>query len=287
MKKSMERINKMEAHVQSCSEFDTVHKCKQLDKSVERLLKRATDIENSIEQTNANGKNIATQVANNHASATWRMNNIDLALHSSISKDVQRVVAAGSPSVVQPGQTQSGIAPKSTCAIADDVAMTSNTSVSTNADSFSKRDMRGEHDSGKKTPFTLTVTAGSSTRDVNFRADNKPSASTGSSPSSPTNVRQDNRPAVKLQGYRHGQNQSRYKVFFVSGVMLQDDDVDYTVEKVKEYIDSNGCQTKSVRKIKYSRRTVSLKVVVTEDSASLMEDDMFWPEGIQCRPWID
>ena len=63
--------------------------------------------------------------------------------------------------------------------------------------------------------------------------------------------------------------------------------MDYTVEKVKEYIDSNGCQTKSIRKVKYSRRTVSLKAVVTEDSASLIESDMFWPDGIQCRPWVD
>ena len=286
MKKAMERINKMESHVESCSEFDTVHKCKQLEKSVDRLIKRSSDIENSIEQTHINGKNIATQVANNQASATWRLNNIDLALHSARSQDVQRVVPAGPPGLIQiqPGQTQSSTALKPTCPTTNDVVVNSIANVSTNADSLSKVDRRDKHDPGNDTPYTLTVSAGSLTRDVNFRRDNNSSAPTGSSTS---NDRPDSKVSGQLKGYRPGQNRSSYKVFFVSGVLILDDDVDYTVEKVKEYIDSNGCQTKSIRKVKYSRRTVSLKAVVTEDSASLIESDMFWPDGIQCRPWVD
>jgi hypothetical protein len=90
-----------------------------------------------------------------------------------------------------------------------------------------------------------------------------------------------------LRGYIPAARRAQYKVFFVSGISRNGEEIEDTLDKVKGYMESNGCKVKSVRRIKHSNRTLSVKVVVYEESARLVADSIFWPEGIQCRPWED
>ena len=76
-------------------------------------------------------------------------------------------------------------------------------------------------------------------------------------------------------------------MFFVSGISWNGEEIEDTLDNVKGYMENNGCKVKSVRRIKHSYRTLSVKVVVFEESANLVADSIFWPEGIQCRPWED
>ncbi len=131
-----------------------------------------------------------------------------------------------------------------------------------------------------------SVTFGQSSYEKSSKGKSK-TTSTSKSTTGGGNQHNVDKSSYKLRGYRPPENRPKYKVFFVSGVMVEDGDVDYTVENVKGHMETNGCQVKYVRKVKYSRYMVSLKVVVYEDSAPFLLDSMFWPDGIQCRPWLD
>ena len=91
-----------------------------------------------------------------------------------------------------------------------------------------------------------------------------------------------------LQGYIPQARRPQYKVFFVSGISRNSgDDIEDSLQRVTEYMESNGCKVKSVRRVKINYRTLSVKVVVFEESAKLVASSIFWPVGIQSRPWED
>ena len=91
-----------------------------------------------------------------------------------------------------------------------------------------------------------------------------------------------------LQGYIPQARRPQYKVFFVSGISRNSgEDIEDSLRRVTEYMESNGGKVKSVRRVKINYRTLSVKVVVFEESAKLVASSIFWPVGIQSRPWED
>ena len=99
----------------------------------------------------------------------------------------------------------------------------------------------------------------------------------------------DTQSAEGLQGFLPAgrRPRARYKVFFVSGILRNGEEVDDTIWKVSEHMEQKKCKVKSIRRVKYNHRTLSVKIVVLEESANDVGADSFWPEGIQCRPWVD
>jgi hypothetical protein len=78
-----------------------------------------------------------------------------------------------------------------------------------------------------------------------------------------------------------------FKVFFVSGILRNNDVIEDIVANVREHLEFNGCKVKSVKCVKQSYRTLSLKIVLYDERSSLVVNDKFWPEGINCRAWVD
>jgi len=78
-----------------------------------------------------------------------------------------------------------------------------------------------------------------------------------------------------------------YKVYFVSGIWLQNDDYEEDIVDIKEYIETKGGRVKSIRKLKVGRKTMSVKVVMHNDGSEQVLQDGYWPDGIACRVWRD
>jgi hypothetical protein len=88
-----------------------------------------------------------------------------------------------------------------------------------------------------------------------------------------------------LRGFVPRERRQRYQVFFVSGIMINDDSVDVTIDNIYSFLDDYKCRVSSMRHLKHSRYTMSVKLVVYEESARMLSGESFWPEGIQCREW--
>jgi hypothetical protein len=84
-------------------------------------------------------------------------------------------------------------------------------------------------------------------------------------------------------------NRPRNAPFFLSGILMKDDDIDNeedTIKDIYDYIKRKGCVVKSIRKIKQSGIVLSVKMVgLQSDSDKYLSAD-FWPLGIRCRKWI-
>ncbi len=74
---------------------------------------------------------------------------------------------------------------------------------------------------------------------------------------------------------------------YVKTYCLQCDSIDDDIACIHQYMESKGCQVKSVRTLKHGYHTMSVKVVVHEESAPILMGNNFWPEGIQGRECVD
>ena len=90
----------------------------------------------------------------------------------------------------------------------------------------------------------------------------------------------------RLRGFIHSAKDI-FKVFFVSGILRNNNDIEDMVINVREHLEYNGCKVKTLKCVKQSKRTMSLKIVMYEEASSLVINEDFWPEGIMCRAWVD
>jgi len=250
-----DRICKVEVYIQEghaeCSldnsGSDTRKVCKDLQKSVKKLQKRASVLDNDMDTIRSTGSDIATQVANNNAALTRRINNMDLMYQSSTSQHHK-------PKNVTAHPTTSQI--RNVISTAENIHSERNAGIVT-------RTIQTSDDSLK---VTVADTLSSTSTDVRSHTSHPPRM---------------------LKGYAPREQRQKYKVFFVSGIYRQGDNIDDDIACTTDYMEHKGCQVKSVRKLKHGYQTMSVKIVVHEESAPILMDSQFWPDGIQCREWVD
>ena len=255
---------------------DNAQQCssKQLQRQISGLQKRTSEIDIVIRTMTDKNSEIVAQVGNNNANITQRINNLELLVHSQeihgntaqnkTSKDAAPTAKALQQMKVSE-KTGSIIEDKQKDTHAVDAVDTPDTEVT----------------SGKRcTEETLL-------RTVCVDQNNQPQITITPSNKVEQDVTHDKMSVKGLRGFIPPAKRQQYKVFFVSGIYRDDENIDDSINKVKAHMEFNSCNVKSIRHVKHSSRTVSVKVVVTEESEALMMSASFWPEGIQCRPWID
>jgi hypothetical protein len=89
-----------------------------------------------------------------------------------------------------------------------------------------------------------------------------------------------------LQGYVRVERH-KPSSFFVGGILIKNDSVDDTIEAVRAHLTNATCSVKSIRKLRLSDITMSVRVVVNHSDQDKLMDDTFWPEGISCRQWVN
>jgi hypothetical protein len=89
-----------------------------------------------------------------------------------------------------------------------------------------------------------------------------------------------------LQGYVRVERH-KPSSFFVGGILIKNDSVDDTIEAVRAHLTNATCSVKSIRKLRLSDITMSVRVVVNHSDQDKLTDDKFWPEGISCRQWVN
>ena len=85
-------------------------------------------------------------------------------------------------------------------------------------------------------------------------------------------------------------NRPRGAPFFLSGILMKDDNrdnVDETINDIYDYMKRKDCAVKSVRKIKQSGIVLSVKIVALQSDSDKLLDPHFWPAGIRCRKWTN
>jgi len=97
--------------------------------------------------------------------------------------------------------------------------------------------------------------------------------------------RHDNTVSDELTGFTVVERRAKLTALFISYIVVNDNNVDATIGRVVTYMETRGCTVRSVRKIKQSGVTLSVKAVVKQSDEENMMADGFWPEGIRCRQW--
>ena len=121
--------------------------------------------------------------------------------------------------------------------------------------------------------LTITVNEDNSARKSSYSQ-----AATSSKPKSDDN---------KLSGYKIVDRNPRTSPLFIAGIVVKNEDVDSTMRMVRSHIEENGCTVKSIRRIKQSGITMSVKAIVKQNDVDTILHEQFWPEGIMCRLWIE
>jgi hypothetical protein len=79
-------------------------------------------------------------------------------------------------------------------------------------------------------------------------------------------------------------------VYYVAGILIKNDSIEDRIKAVNSHLNKKGTHFRSVRKLKVTGDTLSVKVVALQsqigDNEELMKDE-FWPEGIFCRKWVN
>ena len=102
----------------------------------------------------------------------------------------------------------------------------------------------------------------------------------------PQNISNDDE--EELTGFvvsRH--KRQRYSAVFVAGIVLKNDSIDDTIESIYKHIKKKGFEARGIWKIKQTRFTLSVKIVLPRECIDQVTYDGFWPDGIMCRQWID
>jgi len=268
--------------------------CKQIQKTVTKLQKRTTGLEQSIGSVTSAGKEITIRVGNNYASLTQRMNQLELVVgiqssvkHSNLTRQPGQPSASVQSPDSTPDKRSFGSTQKSrksglpcevvlTCPDTDETNRQERnvTQVLDNyADQPIPRDTEPRFTVEIPEPIEQHSTDTIETKDQHHIDESRGHA-----------VHKDTR---GLQGYIPAEKRPRFKVFFVSGIFRSREDIEDTIHKIQGYIESNGCKVKSIRRLKHTHRTLSVKIVVFEESAEIISANTFWPEDIQCRPRED
>jgi hypothetical protein len=256
----------------------TDNRCKQIQKAVTRLQKRTNRVELSVESMTSLGIDVKNQVASNNASLTKRINQLELVIRSP-GKHPMASAPSQHLSPVQPSGSKQQSSPIASTVVHQTVDQRN----SNKSQSYAKGDTFAVIENNYQRVVNLSADK-SSRFTVTLGKESTDQVGIGSPENSKRSGHKQN---GGLQGYIPVERRPHYKVFFVSGILRNGGDVDETIVKVQGYMESNGCNIKSIRHVKHSHRTLSVKVVVFEESAQLLAASMFWPEGIQCRPWQD
>jgi hypothetical protein len=102
-----------------------------------------------------------------------------------------------------------------------------------------------------------------------------------------TKYKPDYQSADELSGFMPVKGRTRFTPMFVAGIMIKNENIDETVKCVSTHLEKRGCHAKSVRKVKDSGETMSVKILVNQNDIETILDNGFWPKGIYCRLWIN
>jgi hypothetical protein len=280
-------------------------KYNQVTKSMKRMQRRTGTIESSINNIKSSGNDVVAQMGKNHATLTQRMNDMQL------TQAAQNHKSPSSSSVdpVQRRPEQDKIVPYCAAVLKTSIPTPprnpeqnsispSNTHSQQQAsgNNTSNRTVRLDTTSSNHLNITLQKDINnppSTSSDGRYTSVPRPTrsqVSTSASSSSQASNAHTAGEAVKskkkgLRGFVPRERRQRYQVFFVSGIMINDDSVDVTIDNIYSFLDDYKCRVSSMRHLKHSRYTMSVKLVVYEESARMLSGESFWPEGIQCREW--
>ena len=95
------------------------------------------------------------------------------------------------------------------------------------------------------------------------------------------------KPKMKLQGFVPRDQRPKLGALYVAGIVAGDYDNNDIVDMLREYLISQGKQTKAVRIVKRKGNTAAAKIVMNERDIDMCVQDDMWIDGITCRRWID
>jgi uncharacterized protein YkuJ len=91
---------------------------------------------------------------------------------------------------------------------------------------------------------------------------------------------------LELKGFIPVERRVRNAALYVAGILINEN-VDKTILCVYNYLKERQCQSKSIRKLKESGNTLSLKILIPVDCCDNILAENFWPKGIFSRKWIN
>jgi hypothetical protein len=91
----------------------------------------------------------------------------------------------------------------------------------------------------------------------------------------------------ELVGFIPASKRAKLSAVFVAGILIKNQDIDQTVKCIKTYLEKKNCSVTSVRKIKQSGVSLSVKIDLRQCDAEKLVNSGFWPDGICSRNWIN
>ena len=90
----------------------------------------------------------------------------------------------------------------------------------------------------------------------------------------------------QLKGFVAASGRSKHTLVYLAGIIAVSQNIDDTMQCIYTYLKDKKCEPKSIKKLKESGNTVSVKVLIPVECVDAIIAEGFWPEGIICRKWI-
>ena len=90
----------------------------------------------------------------------------------------------------------------------------------------------------------------------------------------------------QLKGFVAASGRSKHTLVYLAGIIAVSQNIDDTLQCIYTYLKDKKCEPKSIKKLKESGNTISVKVLIPVECVDDIIAEGFWPEGIICRKWI-